>query len=215
LRHLILAIALLTLAPAAALAAGDRGFQFEVDAVGSLPSGTYEFGDRAGDLFDYGGNAFGRALFGLSRGLYVGAAVGYLQNQKDFTRTSLLDTRPSFPLSGTRTMHAIPVLGIIQVRSDTHHRLSWYGEGGLGVTTFDRRLTNLAFGSFALPPEAVFQQGLSFLVGGGTCLGLGRNFDLLVGTSYLQSFTHKGPAWESGDNPAYVLGSIGVRYPRW
>jgi len=211
-RHLILALALLTLAPAAALAAGNRGFQLEVDAVGSLPSGTYEFGGNAGDLFDFGGNVFGRALFGVSRGISVGAGVGYLRNQKSFSRTSLLDSRPSFRISGTRTMEAIPALALIQVRTDTHHRLSWYGEGGVGVTTFDRRLTDLSFG---LPPRAVFQQGLSYLVGGGTCLGLGRNFELLLGASYLQSFTHKGPAWENGDNPAYVLGTMGLRYPRW
>ena len=211
-RHLIIAIALLTLAPAGSLAAGDRGFQLEVDAVGSLPSGTYEFGGTAGELFDFGGNAFGKALFGVSRGLYFGAGVGYLQNHKNFERTSLLDTRPPRSWSGTRTLHAIPALAMVQIRSDTHRHLSWYGEGGLGITTFDRRLTNLAGGR---PPQAVFQQGLSFLVGGGTCLGLGRSVDVLVGANYLQSFTHKGAAWESGDNPAYVLCSLGVRYPRW
>ena len=211
-RHLIFVIALLILTPAVSYAAGDHGFQLEVDGVASMPSGTYEFGGSANDLFDSGGNVFGKALFGLSRALYVGVAAGYLQNRKDFTSTSLLDTRPRLPWSGTRTMEAIPVLGLVQVRSDTHRQLSWYGEGGLGITTYDRRITNLSGGR---PPIAVFQQGLSFLVGAGTCLGLGRNFDLLVGASYLQSFTHKGPAWESGDNPAYMLGSVGVRYPRW
>ncbi len=211
-RHLLIAIALLTLAPAAGLAAGDHGFQLEVDAVGSLPTGTYEFGGQAGDLFNFGGSAFGRALFGLSRGLYLGAGVGFLQNQKDFTRPTVLDTRPPRNLSGTRTMQAIPALALIQVRSDTHRRLSWFGEGGVGITSFDRRLSNLSGGR---PPVAVFQQGLSFLVGGGTCLGLGRNFDLLFGADYLQSFTHDGPAWVNGDNPAYVMCSVGVRYPRW
>lgn len=214
-RHPILALALLILAPAAALAAGDRGFQLEADVVGSLPSGTYEFGGSANDLFDFGGNVFGRALFGVSRGIYVGAGVGYLRNQKNFTRTSLLDSRPTFPVSGTRTMEAIPALALIQVRTDTHHHLSWYGEGGVGVTSYDRRLTNLSFRSEALPPRAVFQQGVSYMVSGGACLGMGRNFELLFGASYLQSFTHAGPAWENGDNPAYVLGTVGLRYPRW
>lgn len=211
-RHLLTAIALLILLPSAGLAAGDRGFQLEVDAGGSLPTGTYQFGGEAADLFDLGGHVFGRALYGLSRGLYVGAGVGYLRNQKDFTETSILDTRPPRKWSGTRTMEAIPVLAMMQLRSDTHRHLSWFGEGGLGFTSFDRRLTNLSGGR---PPEAVFQQGLSYMVGAGACLGLNRNLDLLFGADYLQSFTHEGPAWASGDNPAYVLCSVGVRYPRW
>jgi hypothetical protein len=212
LRHLLIAIALLTLAPAASLAAGDHGFQLEVDGLGSIPSGTYEFGGHASELFDFGGAVFGKALFGLSRGFYVGAGVGYLQNRKDFTETTLLDTRPPRNWSGQRTLEAIPVLALAQLRSDTHRSLSWYGEGGVGLTTFDLRLSNLSGGR---PPVAEFQQGLSFLVGAGACLGLGRDFEILAGADYLQSFTRGGPLWMSGDNPAYVLGSLGVRYPRW
>ena len=211
-RYLLIAVALLTLAPAVSLAAGDHGFQIEVAAVGAQPSGTYEFGGNANGLLDFGGAVFGKALFGLSRGLYVGAGVGYLQNGKDFTRTSLLDTRPPRNWSGRRTLEAIPVLALAQLRSDTHRSLSWYGEGGLGLTTFDRRLSYVSGGQ---APVADFQHGYSFLVGAGACLGLGRNFDVLVGAAYLQSFTRSGPLWRSGDNPAYLLGSLGLRYPRW
>lgn len=211
-RHLLIAIALLTLAPAASLAAGDHGFQLELDAIGAQPSGTYEFGGRADQLLDFEGATFGKALFGLSRGLYVGAGVGYLRNRKAFTQTSLLDTRPPRNLSGDRTLEAVPVLALAQLRSDTHRSLSWYGEGGLGLTTFGRRLYNLSRGQ---PPASNFQHGFSFLVGAGACLGLGRNFELLVGADYLQSFTRNGTLWQSGDNPAYVLGSVGLRYPRW
>jgi hypothetical protein len=212
LRQLLIAIALLTLAPALSLAAGTHGFQLEVDALGSIPTGTYEFGGHASDLFDFGGAVFGKALFGMSRGLSIGAGVGYLTNSKDFTETSLLDTRPPRNWSGTRTLGAIPVLAMAQLRSDTHKSLSWYGEGGLGMTTFDLRVTNLSSGR---PPSAEFQQGFSILVGAGACWGLGRNFEVLAGADYLQSFTRAGDLWENGDNPAYLLASLGLRYPRW
>ena len=211
-RHLIIAFALLILAPARAFAAGTHGFQLEVDAAGALPSGTYEFGGRASSLLDQGGAVFGKFLFGLSHKFYIGGGVGYIRNRKDFTSTTLLDTRPPRDWSGQRTVEAIPVLLLAQMRSETHRKLSWYGEGGLGVTNFDRRLSNLSFGQ---PPVANFQTGLSYLVGAGVCVGMGRNFELLLGADYLQSFTGTGTLWRSGDNPAYMLGSLGLRYPRW
>lgn len=211
-RQLLIAIALLTLAPALSLAAGTHGFQFEVDAAGTRPFGTYEFGGHASALLDQGGAVFGKALFGMTRSFYIGGGVGYILNRKGFTSTSLLDTRPPRDWSGQRTLEAIPVMVLAQMRSDTHRRLSWYGEGGLGVTRFDRRLANLSDGR---PPVADFQDGLSYMVGAGACLGLGRNLELLAGADYLQSFTRTGALWRSGDNPAYLLGSLGLRYPRW
>jgi len=211
LRHLLIAFALLIVAPARAFAAGTHGFQFEVDAAGTLPSGTYEFGGHASSLLDHGGAVFGKALFGMTRRFYLGAAVGYILNRKDFTSTTLLDTRPPRNWSGQRTLEAIPVLVLAQVRSETHRNMSWYGEGGVGVTNFDRRLSL----SGGRAPVADFQGGLSYLVGAGACLGLGRNLELLAGADYLQSFTHRGTLWRSGDNPAYMLGSLGLRYPRW
>jgi hypothetical protein len=211
-RHLLLAIVLLTLAPAVSFAAGDHGFQLEVDAVGSLPTGTYEFGGLANQLFDFGGNGMGKALFGISRRFSVGIGVGYLRNRKDFSRTTVFDTRPPRNITGTRSLHAVPALALAQIRSDTHRRLSWYGEGGLGITTYDVRLSDLSGGQ---QPVADFQKAFSYLAGAGACLGVGRNFELLAGADYLQSFTRNGPAWESGDNPAHVLCTLGVRYPRW
>jgi hypothetical protein len=211
-RHLLLAIVLLTLAPAVSFAAGDHGFQLEVDAVGSLPTGTYEFGGLANQLFDFGGNGMGKALFGISRRFSVGIGVGYLRNRKDFSRTTVFDTRPPRNITGTRSLHAVPALALAQIRSDTHRRLSWYGEGGLGITTYDVRLSDLSGGR---EPVADFQKAFSYLAGAGACLGVGRNFELLAGADYLQSFTRNGPAWESGDNPAHVLCTLGVRYPRW
>lgn len=211
-RHLLLAIVLLTLAPAACLAASDHGFQLEVDAAGSLPTGTYEFGGLANQLFDFGGNGMGKALFGISRRLSVGVAVGYLRNRKDFTHTTVFDTRPPRSISGTRSLHAVPAIALAQIRSDTHRHLSWYSEGGLGITQYDVRLSEFSGGA---PPISDFQKAFSYLAGAGACLGLGRNFELLAGADYLQSFTRNGPAWESGDNPAHVLCTLGVRYPRW
>jgi len=213
LRHLPAAVVLLALVPVIARAAGDHGFQLEVDAVGSRPFGTYEAGARAADLFDFGGNAGGKALFGLSRGLYVGVGVGYLHNQKDFSFTF----RPSFgaPLvtvTGIRSLNTIPVLALAQLRSDTHRTLSWYGEGGLGIATFNGRLTDFSYG---LAPVSDFQQAFSFTVGAGACLGVGRTWDVLLGAGWLQSFTRGGTMFEGGDNPAYVLYSLGLRYPRW
>ena len=211
-RNLLLAIVLLTLAPVVSFAAGDHGFQLEVDAAGSLPTGTYEFGGLANQLFGFGGNGMGKALFGINRRFSVGFATGYLRNRKDFSRTTVFDTRPPRSISGTRSLNAIPALALAQVRSDTHRRLSWYGEGGLGITTYDVRISELSGGR---QPVSDFQKAFSYLAGAGACLGLGRTFELLVGADYLQSFTGNGPAWESGDNPAHVLCTLGVRYPRW
>jgi hypothetical protein len=211
-RHLFLAFVLLTLAPVASFAAGDHGFQLEVAALGSLPTGTYEFGGRASQLFGSGGNGMGKALFGLSRRYSVGVAVGYLQNRKAFTRTTVFDTRPPRNISGTRSLHAVPTIALAQIRSDTHRRLSWYGEGGVGITQYDVRLSELSGGA---QPIADFQKAFSYLAGAGACLGLGRNFELTAGADYLQSFTRNGPAWESGDNPAHILCTLGMRYPRW
>jgi len=211
-RYLLLAIVLLTLVPVAAFAAGDHGFQLEVDAVGSLPTGTYEFGGLANELYLFGGNGMGKALFGISRSTSVGVGVGYLHSRKDFTKTTVFDTRPPQNVSGTRTLNAVPALALVQVRSNTHRRLSWYGEGGVGITTFEQRLSEFSDGR---QPVSDFQRAFSYMAGAGACWGIGRTFELLAGAAYLQSFTRNGPALESGDNPAHVLATLGLRYPRW
>jgi hypothetical protein len=211
-RTLLLAIALLMIAPVVSLAAGDHGFQIELDAVGSLPTGTYEFGGLANELYLFGGNGMAKALFGISRGLSIGICAGYLESHKDFTRTTVFDTRPPRNISGTRSLHSIPVLALVQARTDTHRRLSWYGEGGFGLTTFQVRLSELSGGR---QPVSDFQRGFSYMADAGACLGLGRTLELIAGAGYLQSFTRAGEAWESGDNPAHVLCSLGLRYPRW
>jgi outer membrane protein with beta-barrel domain len=219
LRISIAALALLSLAPAAALGSGTRGFQLEVEAMGSRPFGTYQSGDNASDLFDPGGNAFGKALFGVSRGVSVGLGAGYLHNQGSFSFSQPISRTRSVTGTATRSITAIPVLALGQLHSDTHKRLSVYGEGGIGFANLESRVANFDAQLSGLPisiePISDFQLATAFLAGAGLCLGAGRDWEFTLGAGWLQTFTGNGDAFQSGDNPAFLTYSIGVRYPRW
>ena len=211
-RIAIAVLALLGLAPAAALAAQTRGFQLEAAAMGSIPFGTYVSGDKASDLYDPGGNAFGKALLGVSRGVSVGVGVGYLHNQGSFQFQQRVSRFTTQTVSATRSISATPVLALGQLHSDEHRSLSVYGEGGLGVANLEARVADLSNGD---EPTSSFQLGTAFLVGAGLCVGAGRDWEFTLGTGWLQTFTGNGDAFQSGDNPAFLTFSIGARYPRW
>ena len=213
----MLALALLSLAAPglapAARAASTHPFQIEAALVGSQPFGTLSSGDKLSDAFGFGGNASGSAWVRMSRGLWIGARAAYLKSQHDFTFTY----RPSFgapPVSApaTQTLNSIPVLAMVPVRGDPHRRLGLYGEGGLGVTTFNSRIV---YSPVGFEPQSFFQLTVSYLLGGGVTMAAGRNVELLVSTDYLQSFAGQGDVFQHGDNPAYFMVSLGARYPRW
>jgi hypothetical protein len=181
--------------------------------VGSQPFGTLSTGDKLSDAFGLGGNASGSAWLRMSRGLWLGVRAGYLTSQQDFTFTY----RPSFgapPVTApaTRTLSSIPVLAVIQLRADPHRRLGLFGEGGLGVTTFNERIV---YSPAGIEPQSFFQLTTSYQLGGGVTMAAGRNFELLLSADVLQSFAGKGDVFEHGDNPAYFMVSLGARYPRW
>ncbi|HEY6866061.1 MAG TPA: outer membrane beta-barrel protein [Candidatus Eisenbacteria bacterium] len=213
----IAAIALLSLAPAAAFAAQTRGFQLEAEAMGSAPFGTYMSGAKASDLYDPGGNAFGKALFGVSRGVAIGVGVGYLHNQGSLELVVPVSRFATETITAKRSINAIPVLALGQIHSDMHRTLSVYGEGGLGFAHLERRFSEFSplANGFQIEPVSNFQTGTAFLLGAGLCLGAGRNWEFTLGTGWLQTFTGNGDAFRSGDNPAFLTYSIGARYPRW
>jgi len=202
--------ALALLAPSGARAAGDHGFQLEFRGVGSQPIGKYySYGVNASDVVGFGGNASGRALVGLNRRYSIGVDFAYLKNAKDIMAD--VDPRPFVTrLASVRnTLVAIPVDLLIERRTDTHQRVSGYLQSGFGITTFQRRVT----GPF--PPFTRTQQALSWMVGLGTQVGMGRDFEVVAGADYRQSVTTPGDIWTTWDNPKYVVWSLGMRYPRW
>jgi len=188
-------------------------FQLEAALVGSQPFGTLSSGDKLSDAFGFGGNATGSAWLRMSRGLWLGVRAGYLKSHQDFTFTY----RPSFgapPVSApaTRTLNSIPVLAVIQLRGNPRRKLGLYGEGGLGVTTFNERIV---YSPAGFQPQSFFQLTPSYLLGGGVTMAAGRDFELLLGADVLQSFAGQGDVFQKGDNPAYFMVSLGARYPRW
>ena len=187
-------------------------FQIEISGVLSKPFGSYSTGEKAQDLFDLGGNAGVKLLFGMSRRFYLGAGVAYLRDRKDFTETAIMDIRPPAAVSGTRTLTAIPITGLAQVRSDTHRKLSGYVETGLGLTTFTWRLADFSDGR---EPDSDVQQTFSFLFGGGAVLALNRDWEVVAGLDYHHSIARGGEVWNTWDDPKFALLSLGVRYPRW
>jgi hypothetical protein len=219
-----LTVALLATSPAAS-AATLPGFQLQGDVLGVLPSGSYSGSTQASDVFDAGpGFAFTGSI-GIRRNLFFAVRSGMMRNKGVQAVSGTPVAQPGPPGSTRaeavifeavfhRKLTTVPTSFLLQSRHPLRPGVAVYGEGGLGLMSFVedvRRETTQG----SITETSGRQTSFAYLLGVGVSVGLGHVLELVAGGDFQQSRTSSGDVWNDGDNPQFLTGSIGLRYPRY
>jgi len=222
------AFALITLSAwmlaAPAGAAPNSGFQLEVHGLGVTPLGSVESSGSADtkDLFGSGPGAAFAAIVRWHRSWGFGARVDYSHTHADgswtFDDTSGLPFTDPPPAPGPydirRSLTRIPVEGVVHYEIPMGSGLAVRIEGGAGITSFTERVKLETTSGAALFDIAGYQQNFSYSAGLSFISRIPW-VDLLAGIHYDQAITDDGDIWRKSDNPKFVAGSIGIRFPRY
>lgn len=209
--------------PPPAGAADRAGFQLQVDGVLTSPAGSLPSANGA-DLSSRFGSAGGYTVttsIGITRRFVGALRVGTFRGGDQRGTIQFSDLRPAdaalLPGSGPydvyRKLKGIPVHAVLQYRRVTRSRLGYYLEAGAGVISFTERML-LHSSAGDLLNIAGYQREPSYTLGGGLSFPVPGNFELVAGGHYDGSRTADGAVWAKDDNPGFVSGTLGLRYPR-
>jgi hypothetical protein len=209
--------------PPLAGAARRTGFQLQMDGVLTAPTGNLPSAPGT-DLSKLFGSSTGYAVtasMGISGRLVGALRVGSFRGRDKRGTTQFSDLRPAdaglLPGSGPydldRKLNQLPVHVLLQYRRATKSRLGYYVEAGAGVISFTERML-LHSSAGDLLNIAGYQREPSYTLGGGLSFPVPGNFDLVGGVHYDGTVTGDGAVWAAKDNPRFVSGTLGLRYPR-
>jgi len=221
-RALFLVLMNLVPALAAAQTAKAPGLQLQLDGLYYSPSGTVESlgGTQLSSLLPSGPGFALTASLGFARRWVVEGRVAYFGSNQDgsfrfvdeFNTNGQPFTDGSGPYALQRELHVTNVHALIAYRHPLAAKFLWELElgGGVSQSREELRLTN-ATGEKA---SAVGSQlDPSFAAGGALGWTLGWNTDMVGSLRWSKSFTGDGAVWSSGDSPAYMNWTLGLRYP--
>jgi hypothetical protein len=185
-----------------ATVASGRGLELRLEGVYAMPLGQYTiqgFTVDADSLVSNGYGALGAALYRINEHLACGVGFGYY-------RTHGGDL---FDLFGAEaTLEAVPLHALVEARA-RRGALGLLVEGGFGYTHGWLDARGILPGGFDLARLGRSEGNASFLLGGSASLDLGRNWGLVAGVKYHQTFT----TFDISENAVkFLLVSAGVRY---
>lgn len=203
-------------------AAGPTGFQLQVDGVLTSPTGNLPsaHGTRLSSIIESGGGFAVTTSIGVTGRLFGALRVGSVRGRDKSSSSQFSELRPAgaalLPGSGpydlVRKLDGIPVHALLQYRRVTKARVGYYIEAGAGIVSFTERL-RLRSSAGELLNIAGYQREPSYTLGGGLALPVPGNFDLVVGAHYDGTHTGDGAVWAKQDNPGFMTGAVGLRYP--
>lgn len=209
--------------PAVASGADRNGIQLQVAGLFGSPSGTYA---SAGDasLSDYFAAAPGFGVtgtLGVTRMFHAGVRYGVLRSAKESSYTFEDLTLPggatppgSGPFETRRTLTVSEFAGIVEYRRPLRQGAHLFLEAGAGLFTFSERV-KVTEGGTDLLTIGGYQQEPMWTAGAGASFRVLRNFDLVVSGRWSQAMTGDGDIWSAGDDPAFAVASVGLRYPNY
>lgn len=217
---LFLAMAML---PAVASAADRNGIQLQVAGLFGSPSGTYaSAGDAPLSEFFAAGPGFGvTGTLGVTRMFHAGVRYGVVRSAKESSYTFDDLTLPggatppgSGPFGARRTLTVSEFAGILEYRRPLRQGAHLFLEAGGGLLTFSERVKVTEGGTDILTIGG-YQQEPMWTMGAGASIRVAKNFDLVMSGRWNQAMTGDGDIWSSGDDPAFAVASIGLRYPNY
>jgi len=217
-RGFVAVLLFLLLLPAVAAAQSKKapGFQLQLDGLVYSPSGTVASlgGTDLSVLLPSGPGFALTGSFGVSRHWLLAARVAYFGSSQDgsYTFVDGVSTTGQGPFALNRELHVTNVHGLLQYRHPLGVKFLWELEAGAGVSQSRERLVlNDATGEKA---SAVgVQLDPSYTAGAALGYLTQWNTDLVGSFRWSMSATGDGAVWSSGDSPAYLNWTLGLRYP--
>lgn len=216
------AVSLLGPALAAAQGAKSPGFQLQVDGLVYAPSGTVASlgGTQLSALLPNGPGFAITGSLGIARRWVLEARVTYFGSSQDgsFHFADSVDTNGqpfgdgSGPYALNRELHVTNVQVLFAYRRPLPANFQWELEAGGGLSQARERLV-LTNASGEKASAVGVQLDPSYAVGGSLGYKTGWNTDLVGSVRWSKTATGDGAVWTSGDSPAYLTWTLGLRYP--
>lgn len=214
----------LLLWPALAAAQGKKapGFQLQLDGLVYSPSGTVASlgGTQLSALLPQGPGFALTGSLGLARRWIVEARVAYFGSNQDgsfrfvdqFNTNGQPFTDGAGPYALNRELHVTNVHALLAYRRPLAAKFLWELEAGGGVSQSRERLV-LTNANGEKASAVGVQLDPSYTVGGSLGYTAGWNTDLVGSVRWSLTAAGDGAVWSSGDSPAYLTWTLGLRYP--
>jgi hypothetical protein len=190
------------------------GFQLQLDGLVYSPSGTVASlgGTELSVLLPTGPGFAVTGSIGIARRWILAARVAYFGSNQDGSFHFADGVPPAGPYALNRELHATNVHALLQYRRALAANFLWELELGGGVSqSREQLLLSDATGEKA---SAVgVQLDPSYAAGGSLGYVTPWNTDLVGSVRWSMTAAQDGAVWTSGDAPAYLNWSLGLRYP--
>jgi hypothetical protein len=212
------AFSLVVLALAAATnsaSAAPIGFQVELQGVGSqLGNNSGINGDHAvSDLFAPQFGFTAGVTYGFTEHLVAGFRSGVFSERKDVSEVARQAGGLPAGFSANHELQVIPTHALLQYRAKLGGKFGVYDEFGVGVSSF-KQVVEVFRADQSLFRSASYQKNFSLLIGGGASWDYQTAFSVVASFDVLLVPTENGDVWGTGDNPQFMMFSLGIRYPR-
>ena len=207
---------LLLLCPGLAPAQGAKapGFQLQADGLVYSPGGTVSSlgGTHLSSLLPSGPGFALTGSLGIARRWVVEARVAYFGSNQDGSFHFADGLPPSGPYAISRELHVTNVHALLAYRRPLAAKFQLELEAGGGVSQSRERLV-LTDATGEKASAVGVQLDPSYTAGASLGWLAGWNTDLMGGVRWSATAASDGAVWTSGDSPAYMNWTLGLRYP--
>jgi opacity protein-like surface antigen len=181
---------------ATSLAARATGFVVDVDALGAFPVGTLASGRGVGDLLDTGYGVRAELLYEVAGRFSAGLSVSGLSHSASVPIGAIL---------ADANLTAVPVHALARLHTPRAGGFAYFAEAGIGIAAWNLNPVGTGL-------DTRTQTTFSFGLGAGASYLLSRRWDVRAGAQYQQALTGSGQVWERGDDPKFVVLSLGAHF---
>jgi len=211
---LMAVVLLLCPALAAAQTGKAPGFQVQVDGLVYMPGGTVASlgGTQLSSLLPSGPGFAVTTSLGIAKRWVLEARVAYFGSNQDGSFHFADGLPPTGPFAISRELHVTNVHALLAYRRPMAAKLQLELEAGGGVSQSRERLV-LSNSTGEKASAVGVQLDPSYTAGASLGWLAGWNTDVMGGLRWSMTAASDGAVWTSGDSPAYLNWTLGLRYP--